>query len=127
MLLAPPDTVQTDVKIGFSSIFWNSSWTRGQAPHTLGILCDPGHAALAAFPTESHSNWQWSDLVRHSAAMVLDGLPAGLRPIVQVVPDWFAPKRLGLVFEARVAGGRLLVCSVDLVTDLVLQSVADPG
>ena len=118
VLLAPPDTVRTDVKIGFSSIFWNTSWTRGQPPHTLGILCDPGHPALAAFPTETHSNWQWSDLVRRGAAMVLDGLPADLRPIVQVVPDWFDPKRLGLAFEARVAGGRLLVCSVDLATGL---------
>lgn len=118
VLLAPPDAVRTDVKLGFSSIFWNTSWTRGQPPHTLGVLCDPGHPALAAFPTEYHSNWQWSDLVRHGAAMVLDGLPADLRPIVQVVPDWFDPKRLGLVFEARVAGGRLLVCSIDLTSDL---------
>ena len=118
VLLAPPDTVRTDVKIGFSSIFWNTSWTRGQPPHTLGILCDPAHPALAAFPTGFCSNWQWSDLVRHSEAMVLDDLPAGLRPIVQVVPDWFDPKRLGLVFEARAGGGRLLVCSVDLATDL---------
>ena len=118
VLLAPPDAVRTDVKLGFSPIFWNTSWTRGQPPHTLGILCDPGHPALAEFPTEYHSNWQWSDLVRHGAAMVLDGLPADLRPIVQVVPDWFDPKRLGLVFEARVAGGRLLVCSIDLASDL---------
>jgi len=124
VLLAPPDTVQTDVQIGFSSIFWNTSWTRGQPPHTLGILCDPQHPALAAFPTEFCSNWQWSDLVRHSAAMVLDGLPAGLRPIVQVVPDWFDPKRLALVFEARVAGGRLLVCSIDLENDLATRPEA---
>jgi hypothetical protein len=25
------------VAIGFSSIFWNTAWTRGQPPHTLGI------------------------------------------------------------------------------------------
>ncbi|MBC7417777.1 MAG: beta-galactosidase, partial [Pedobacter sp.] len=34
-----------DVKIGFSSIFWNTAWTQGQAPTTLGILCDPKNPA----------------------------------------------------------------------------------
>ncbi|MDH3649412.1 MAG: beta-glucuronidase, partial [Saprospiraceae bacterium] len=32
-----------DIPIGFSSIFWNTAWTRKQAPHSLGILCDPEH------------------------------------------------------------------------------------
>ena len=48
--------------------------------------------------------------------MILDELPAGTRPIVQVVDDWFTARKLGLVFEAKVRRGRLLVCSVD-VTD----------
>jgi len=124
LLLPRPKAVKTDVALGFSSIFWNTAWTRGQAPHTLGILCDPGHPALAAFPTEYHSNWQWWDPVRRGAVMVLDGLPAELRPIVQVVPDWFEPKRLGLVFEARVGGGKLLVSSIDLWEDLDERPVA---
>ncbi|MCP5528738.1 MAG: glycoside hydrolase, partial [Verrucomicrobiales bacterium] len=47
------------VKLGFSSIFWNTAWTGRQAPTTLGILCDPKHPALEGFPTDFHSNWQW--------------------------------------------------------------------
>ena len=124
VLMVPPDRVRTDVALGFTPIFWNTAWTGGQAPHTLGILCDPEHPALAAFPTESHTNWQWWDLVRHASAMVLDDLPEGLRPIVQVVPDWFDPKRLGLVFEATLGKGRLLVCSIDLAGDLANRPVA---
>ena len=34
------------VAIGFSSIFWNTAWTNNQPPHTLGILCDPGHPVV---------------------------------------------------------------------------------
>ncbi|MCB0753765.1 MAG: beta-galactosidase, partial [Ignavibacteriae bacterium] len=34
-----------EVGVGFSSIFWNTAWTKGQKPHTLGILCDPKHEA----------------------------------------------------------------------------------
>jgi len=124
LLLPGPKAVKTDVALGFSSIFWNTAWTRGQAPHTLGILCDPAHPALAAFPTEYHSNWHWWDPVHRGAAMVLDDLPDGLCPIVQVVPDWFEPKRLGLVFEARVGGGKLLVSSIDLGEDLDERPVA---
>ena len=85
LLNVSPERVSGDVAIGFSSIFWNTAWTNNQPPHTLGILCDPRHAALESFPTEYHSNWQWQDLVRRSGAMVLDGLPAELRPIVQVI------------------------------------------
>ena len=124
LLLADPRSVEGNVAIGFSPIFWNTAWTGGQAPHTLGILCDPKHPALAAFPTEYHSNWQWWALVSRSGAMVLDALPKGLRPIVQVVPDWFEPRRLGLVFEAKVGAGKLIVCSVDLKTDLAQRPAA---
>ncbi|MCH5376778.1 MAG: discoidin domain-containing protein, partial [Planctomycetes bacterium] len=124
ILFADPRAVKTNVEIGFSSIFWNTAWTGGQPPHTLGILCDPNHPALAAFPTEYHTNWQWWELVSRSGAMVLDDLPTSLRPIVQVVPDWFTPQRLGLVFEAKVHAGKLLVCSIDLEKDLASRPVA---
>ncbi len=124
LLLADPRSVAGDVAIGFSSIFWNTAWTGGQAPHTLGILCDPKHPALAAFPTEYHSNWQWWELVSRSGAMVLDVFPKELRPIVQVVPDWFEPRRLGLVFEAKLGTGKLMVCSIDLETDLAERPAA---
>jgi GH18 family chitinase len=118
VLLVPPGRVRGDglgrVELGFSSIFWNTAWTGRQAPHTLGVLLDPRHPALAAFPTEGHSNWQWWYIVSRAGAMILDGLPGELRPTVQVIDDWFTNRRLGLVFEARVGRGRLLVTSIDL-------------
>jgi hypothetical protein len=55
--------------------------------------------------------------------MILDGLPAGLRPTIQVIDDWFTARRLGLLFEARVGRGKLLVCSInfDDPTDPVVR------
>jgi hypothetical protein len=103
------------VQLGFSSIFWNTAWTNGQAPHTLGILCDPAHPALADFPTDFHSDWQWWHPLRRGGAFVLDELPSTLAPIVRVIDDWFDPRRLGLILEARVGSGRLLLCGVDLL------------
>ncbi len=129
LLLIPPGRTAPDpktgrVELGFSSIFWNTAWTKRQAPHTLGILCDPGHPALASFPTESHSNWQWWYLVGRSDAMILDGFPAGFRPLVQVIDDWFTARRLALAFEARLGNGKLLVCSMDLASDADANPVA---
>ena len=129
MLLLPASgTVKGDrygkIPAGFSSIFWNTAWTRRQAPHTLGILCDPKHPALAAFPTEYHSNWQWWDLITKSQAMILNDLPPDLQPIVSIVDDWFTNRRLGLVVEARVGRGQLLICSIDLSRDLESRPVA---
>jgi hypothetical protein len=128
VLLLPPDRARGDalgkIELGFSSIFWNTAWTGRQAPHTLGVLVDPKHPALAAFPTEGHSDWQWWYLVSRAGAMILDGLPKDLRPTVQVIDDWFTNRRLGLVFEARVGTGRLLVTSIDLERDLETNPVA---
>jgi hypothetical protein len=124
MLMPAPGMVKGNIPPGFSSIFWNTLWTNGQQPHTLGILCDPAHPALADFPTQYHSNWQWWDIITKSQAMVMDDLPPTLRPIVQVIDDWFSNRRLGIVFEARVNGSKLLICSVDLQTDIEKRPVA---
>jgi hypothetical protein len=102
------------VAIGFSSIFWNTAWTNNQAPHTLGILCDPEHPLFRDFPTEYHSNWQWWDPVTHSQAMIIDGFPSDLRPLIQPIDTWFENRRLALAFEVKTGGGKLLVCSIDL-------------
>jgi hypothetical protein len=128
LLLIPPDRVKRDqaapVALGFSSIFWNTAWTGRQAPTTLGILCDPKHPALAQFPTEFHSDWQWWYLVSRAGAMILDDLPRGLQPTVQVIDDWVTSRKLGLLFEARLGRGKLLACSIDLKKDLPQNPVA---
>ena len=102
------------VAIGFSSIFWNTAWTRNQAPHTLGILCDPKHPLFNDFPTEYHTNWQWWDPVSHSQPMILDGFPPNLKPLIQPIDTWFENRRLALAFESKTNGGRLMVCGIDL-------------
>jgi len=128
LLLIPPNRVRNTqshkVMLGFSSIFWNTAWTRRQPPTTLGILCDPKHPALAGFPTDFHSNWQWWYLVSRAGAMILDDLPNDLQPTVRVIDDWVTNHKLGLVFEAKVGKGKLVVCSIDLKHDLDSNPVA---
>ena len=102
------------VAIGFSTIFWNTAWTRNQAPHTLGILCDPLNPLFRDFPTESHTNWQWWDPVYHSQAMIIDSFPVALKPLIQPIDTWFENHRLALAFESKTNGGKLMVSSIDL-------------
>lgn len=105
-----------NIHIGFSTIFWNTAWTRGQAPHSMGILCNPEHPAFQAFPTEYHSNWQWWDAMHHGQAINLETLPVRVSPIVRIIDDWFENRNLGLIFETRSGNGRMIVCGTDLHT-----------
>jgi hypothetical protein len=102
---------------GFSSIFWNTAWTDWQPPHTLGILCDPQHPALAEFPTEFHSNWQWWELQKDARPFILTKHHE-LRPVVQVIDDWVTHRKLGYIFEAKVGRGKLVACSFEIDSDL---------
>ena len=107
-----------EVAIGFSSIFWNTAWTLGQAPHTLGILCNPAHPALSEFPTEYYSDYQWWDAMSHSGAIEVAKVDKDLQPIVRVIDDWFTNRPLALLFEAKVGKGKLLVSGIDFWQDM---------
>lgn len=107
-----------DIAIGFSSIFWNTSWTNGQAPHTLGLLCNPEHPALAFFPTDFYSNYQWWDAMSHSGSIQIGKLSKDIQPIVRVIDDWFTNRSLALLFEVKVGSGKLLVSGIDFHQDM---------
>ena len=98
----------------FLPVFWSPIWFPKQQPNTMGILCDPKHPALAQFPTEFYSNWQWYDLLQNSRTVNLNDTPASYRPIVEVIDNFARNNKLGNLFEARVGTGSLLVCSIAL-------------
>jgi len=86
------------------------------APGTLGILCEPKSPALAGFPTEFHSNWQWWHLVKNSRPIILDETPSSYRPIIQVIDNFERNHKLGLLFETKVGSGKALICAIDLLS-----------
>lgn len=123
LLLADTAKVDSDIPASFSGISWNAVWS-GMPPNLLGILCDPDHPALKAFPTEFHSNWQWWDLVAKSKPFQLDHTPGPFIPLVQMIPDWNNPKKIGLVFEGRIGEGKLIVSAIDLINGMEERPVA---
>jgi hypothetical protein len=56
--------------------------------------------------------------------MNLDRLPRGLQPIVQPIDDWNRNYKLGMLFEARVGNGKLMVSTADLENRLDERVVA---
>ncbi|MFM7179978.1 MAG: beta-galactosidase [Verrucomicrobiales bacterium] len=107
---------------GFSPMFWNTAWTNWQPPHTLGLLINQKHPALAAFPTGEHTNWQWWSVQRNARPFILRDLPS--HPvIVRPIDDWVTNRPLAYLFEAKVGPGRLLACAFDLRE----EAAADPA
>jgi hypothetical protein len=143
---------QNAVPGSFMPVFWDIRLFNQIG--TLGILCDPNHPAFKYFPTEFHSDWQWADLLGHftaansfrvagapeqmaldlekgagdveyrSKAIILDETPADFRPILQVIDNYDRNAKLGTIFEASVGKGKLLVCAMDLDTDLANRPAA---
>ena len=124
VLWFPSKDKHKDQTVGglFQSDYWNyrmfrticENLDRPVSPGTLGILTDPGHPALADFPTEFHTNWQWFPIIKQSYPMILDRLSDDYRPIVQVIDNVERNHKLGLLFEFKVGNGKLLVCMSDL-------------
>jgi len=122
LLFPRQDELKHCVKGAFQTDFWcYPMFARGAIqrgieppPGTQGFICDPGHPALAEFPTEFHSNWQWWRLVKNARPIILDETPADYRPIIQVIDNFARNHKLGLLFETRVGKGKLLVCASDL-------------
>lgn len=78
---------------------------------TMGLCIQSDHPALAQFPSENYSTPQWYDIVSHSSCAILDCVDTGFRPIVQMIDNFERNHRLGILWEAAVGTGKLLVCT----------------
>ncbi len=121
-VLLLPDTVRKSVRGFYSPDFWNypmfrsisESMGREVPVGTMGLCIDETHPVARALFSECYSTPQWYEPVTHADCAVLDAAPAGYRPIVQMIDNVERNHRLGLIFEANVCGGSLLVCTVRL-------------
>jgi len=121
VLLSPKTSTLKGLEGKFLPVFWSPVHFPKQAG-TMGLLCNPQHPALAHFPTDMHSDWQWWNLVKRSRVMVLDSIPA-VSPIVESVDNFVNNRRLAQIFEAKVGKGSLIFSSIDLLTDAHLPEI----
>ena len=130
LLLAPRESVRGDIPQCFTSVRWSCPWTNGGESQTMGLLAKPSHPVFGRFPTDEHSNWHWYELLITARPMILDGWgvehpwPKSYRPLVQMIDDFNQNRKLAVLAEARFGKGKLVVCSMDLESDLEKRIVA---
>ncbi|WP_312189302.1 sugar-binding domain-containing protein [Sphingobacterium sp.] len=101
----------------FHNHFWNPimfAW----APMTIGNLIHHEQAMFKDFTTESHTDWQWWDILNYAKVIEMQNTPQKLRPFIQVIDSYDNNQKLGIGFEAKVNGGKLLVLALDTQTDI---------
>ena len=114
VLLTPvKEDVQKPVDIHFGTIDWGRGlfWV---LPRPMGIYCNPTHPALSEFPTREYAGWQWYDLLTKAYALTLNELPFEYEPVVYIIDDFNESHRLGVLVEARVGDGSLLISTLNL-------------
>lgn len=101
----------------FTPVFWNTSWFKMRPPHTTGILVNPKHPLFRHFPTEYHSNLQWWELLNRAQVMQFTGFPEAFQPTIQSIDTWFISRKIGMLFEANVLNGKVIMTTMDITTD----------
>ena len=118
-------TLGSDVKQTYLPVFWNTSWFKMRPPHTTGAYIDKQHPLFKYdFPTDSWSNLNWWELLNKAQVMNLMELPADYQSPIQPIDTWHVSRKLGMLIEARVGKGRLLMTTMDITANLDRRPVA---
>ena len=113
-----------DVKHTYLPVFWNTSWFKMRPPHTTGAYIQKEHPVFKDFPTDDWQDLQWWELVNKTQVMNLSEFPKDYQPIVQPIDTWHVSRKLGMLIEARVLNGKLLMTTMDITNNLDKRIVA---
>lgn len=124
LLLAGKVEQGKDVVQYMTPSFWNTSWFKMRPPHTEGTLINNFHPVFKNFPTDSYTGLQWWEIIYKAQIMEMNSFPPDFQAIIQPIDTWFVNRKLGMLFEANIGKGKIMVCSADLKTDLDNRPVA---
>lgn len=115
----------SDVKQNYLPVFWNTSWFKMRPPHTTGAYINQKHPLFKYdFPTDDWSNLNWWELLNKAQVMNLMELPRDYQSPIQPIDTWHVSRKLGMLIEARVGKGRLLMTTMDITNNLEHRLVA---
>lgn len=123
VVLNPDTSVIKGVPGRYTTVFWSPVHFPNQ-PGSMGLLIDQSNKAFDDFPTETYSNWQWWDLIMHSKSMLLDSLSVQIDPTVRVIDNFFKNRNLATIFEVSVGKGKLIICSMDIHSNMETRHAA---
>ena len=114
-----------DIVQYYLPVFWNTSWFQMRPPHTTGAYIDKSHPLFKYdFPTDDWSNLNWWELLNKAQVMNLMELPLDYQPPIQPIDTWHISRKLGMLIEANVLKGKLLMTTMDISSDLDNRLVA---
>ena len=114
-----------DVVQHYLPVFWNTSWFKMRPPHTTGAYIDNQHPLFKyGFPTDDWSNLNWWELLNRAQVMNLMELPADYQSPIQPIDTWHVSRKLGMLIEANVLKGKLLMTTMDIDNNLDRRVVA---
>ncbi len=113
-----------DIAQQYLPVFWNTSWFKMRPPHTTGAYINKVHPVFKDFPTDDWTNLNWWELTNKQQVMQFTEFPKDFQPIVQSIDTWFVSRKIGMLFEANVFNGKLLMTSIDISSNLDRRIVA---
>ena len=94
-------------------------------PHTTGAYIEKSHPLFDYdFPTDNWSNLNWWELLNRAQVMNLMEFPKDYQPPIQPIDTWHISRKLGMLVEANVLKGKLLMTTMDISSDLDHRLVA---
>jgi hypothetical protein len=93
-------------------------------PHTTGLTIAKQHPLFREFPTDDWSNLNWWELVNNAQVMNLAALPRDYQSPIQPIDTWHVNRKLGMLIEANVLNGKLLMTTMDISNHLDRRLVA---
>lgn len=98
----------------FIPVFWSPVHFPTNRPS--GEIIDEKHPVFDDFPTEKCPDYQWKTLLDSSKNVDISRFD-GLKPIVEIVPNFVYSTPTSPLFELRVGKAKLLFCGFDLTRD----------
>ena len=115
----------SDIVQHYLPVFWNTSWFKMRPPHTTGAYIDNQHPLFKyGFPTDDWGNLNWWELLNKAQVMNLQDFPKDYQSPIQPIDTWHVSRKLGMLVEANVLGGKLLMTTMDISSDLDHRVVA---
>jgi hypothetical protein len=122
-VLLVPKSKYDGERMTFATPFWSTLMFDYQ-PKTMGIVCNPEHPVFTDFPTDFHSDWQWWELTNNTYVARINDTPSDYRPLLQVIDHPVRNDKLGAIMETRIGKGRLLICTLDILSSPDKRTVA---
>lgn len=104
-----PENLPSSIGGQFTTDFW-SVGTFPDQEGGMGMIVSTGHPIFREFPTENHTNWQWWQMTSQRPLI----LPKEIKAILTVPDSAKRKKHMGLLFEAKVGKGVVMVSGMGL-------------